>query len=154
MAIVRWSSGPFGTAPFPEFERLRGQMMRQLDTMARSFEGRGLSRTGVYPTLNISQDEQNLYIMAELPGMSAEELELTIENDNLTLRGEKKLPDTDQKVNYHRREREAGFFRRVISLPVRVDADQVTAQTQNGLLTITLPLAAEAKPRQISIVSQ
>jgi HSP20 family protein len=80
-------------------------------------------------------------------------VDLSVEGDSLTLRGERKIPEAGEKVSYHRREREAGVFRRVITLPVKVEADKVRAAMKNGILSVTLPKAAEAKPKQIVVGS-
>jgi HSP20 family protein len=74
-----------------------------------------------------------------------------MENDTLTIAGERKRPSEDETVSYHRREREWGSFRRSFTLNTRVDADKVHARYQDGVLTVVLPKAAEAKPRQITI---
>jgi HSP20 family protein len=122
-----------------------------LDTYSGRSETPGLGWGGVFPILNMSEDPDHLYVTAELPGVAAGNININVENDNLTIRGERKLPEADQKINFHRREREAGFFRRVISLPSKIDAGRVTAATKDGVLTVTLPKAAEAKPRTISV---
>ncbi|MBF0528513.1 MAG: Hsp20/alpha crystallin family protein [Deltaproteobacteria bacterium] len=154
MAIIRWTPGSFGLrSPWSEFDRLRQEVSRLFDTAVGTGEGRGPAGAGVFPHLNLSEDQDNLYLTAELPGVTAENLELTVHNDQLTVRGERKIAEADKTVNYHRREREAGFFRRVIKLPVRVDADKITAVTKEGVLQVTLPKAVEAKPRQIVVKS-
>jgi HSP20 family protein len=112
------------------------------------------ANVGVFPALNVSEDENNLYVRAELPGVAPENLAITTKENNLIIKGERKIAAEGEKVSYHRREREAGTFRRIISLPTRVDADNVTAASKNGVLTVTLPKAVEAKPRQIEVQSQ
>ena len=152
MAMIRWRPGNEGYREIiSEFDRLRNQMSSMLDNTAGRSGLSGLAWGGVYPTLNISEDPDHLFVTAELPGVTAEDISITVENDNLTIRGERKIPETDQKTNFHRREREAGFFRRVISLPTKIDTGQVSATSKDGVLTVTLPKAAEAKPRSISV---
>ena len=152
MAMVRWMPGSLGSRDIlSEFERLRNQMNSLLDNSAGRSGLPGLGWGGVYPTLNISEDQDHVFVTAELPGVAAGDINITVENDNLTIRGERKIPETDQKVNFHRREREAGFFRRVISLPNKIEAGQVSATVRDGVLTVTLPKAVEAKPRAISV---
>ena len=154
MAILRWTPRPSG---FPtlhrERERLRSHFESLWDSLAGAVEEAARSRPGVYPLLNLSEDADNLYLTAELAGVAAKDLELSVEKDSLTIRGERKIPETDTKVDYHRREREAGFFRRIVSLPVKVDAENIRAVMKEGVLRVTLPKAAEAKPRSISIES-
>ena len=154
MAVVRWKPGLFGwhRDPFAEMGRLRSEMDKIFDAFAGR---RGIAHTvGVFPALNVSEDANNLYVRAELPGVAPEDFEITTEENNLIIKGERKIAPEGEKVSYHRREREAGRFRRIISLPSRVDADKVTAVCKNGVLTVTLPKAAEAKPRQIEVKSQ
>jgi HSP20 family protein len=99
----------------------------------------------------VSEDEDNLYVRAELPGVVPDEIEIAIKENNLVIKGERKITAEGEKISYHRREREAGSFRRIISLPTRVDSSKVTAACKNGVLTVTLPKAAEVKPRQIEV---
>jgi HSP20 family protein len=86
--------------------------------------------------------------------VNPEDIEMTTKENNLILKGERKIAPEGEKVSYHRRERDAGKFRRIISLPTRVDAEKVTAVCKNGVLTVTLPKAAEAKPRQITVKAE
>lgn len=138
--------------PFRELEQFRRQMDRLWE---ESFGRESLFRwpAGVYPLVNISEDQDNLYVRAELPGVSPEDLEITLENNSLILRGERKIPSEEKEVDYHRREREAGSFRRVIRLPARVDANKVEAACKDGVLTITLTKPEEIKPKQITVKS-
>ena len=153
MAVVRWKPGLFGwhRDPFSEVDRFR----RDMDKLYDAFAGRRRTATaaGVFPALNVSEDEDNLYVRAELPGIVPEQIEITTKENNLIIKGERKIAAEGEKVSYHRREREAGSFRRIISLPARVDTEKVTAACKNGVLTVTLPKAAEVKPRQIKVKS-
>jgi len=138
-----------GWDPFREMEGLQRQMSR---LFAETF-GPGLSlwRPGVYPLVNISEDQDHLYVRAELPGIDPKDLEITIHGGNLILRGQRKIPGEAKEANYHRREREAGTFRRVVVLPMPVDPAKVDAACKDGILTITLTKPAKLKPRQIKI---
>jgi HSP20 family protein len=153
MAVIRWKPGLFGwhRDPFSEMDRLR----REMDRIYSAFtEGRGIApAAGVFPALNMSEDDHNLYVRAELPGVAPENIDITTKENNLILKGERKIPAEGEKVSYHRKERDSGNFRRIISLPTRVDSDKVTASCKNGVLTVTLPKAEEAIPRQISVRS-
>jgi HSP20 family protein len=155
MPILRWSPTQTGYGnPWREMERLRNHF----ENLMENFSGGGTSPlrrgAGVYPPLNLAEDTDNLYLTAELPGVRPEDLDLSVEGDGLILRGERTIAETDKKVNYHRREREAGTFRRIVSLPVKVDAEKVSAKFRNGVLTATLPKAPEAKARQIDIQAE
>ena len=154
MAVVRWNPGFFGwhRDPFSEVDRFRREMDKLFD--AFSVRRGAATAAGVFPALNVSEDEINTYVRAELPGLDPGDIEITTKMNNLILKGERKILAEGEKVSYHRREREAGVFRRIITLPTRVDADKITAVCKNGVLTITLPKAAEAKPRQIAVETQ
>jgi len=133
--------------PLGEWDR----MARSMDRAMKSFFSEGTGNyTGVYPPVNLSEDEEALYVRAELPGVAAGDIDISVEGENLILRGERKI-ESSKEVNYHRRERTAGTFRRIMTLPVRVDTGKVSADVSNGVLSIILPKAEEAKPRQISV---
>ncbi len=78
-----------------------------------------------YPLVNMSEDRDHIYVRAELPGVKAADLEITIQDNSLILRGQRQIATEEKQVNYHRRERESGFFRRVVTLPARIQADKV-----------------------------
>uniref|UniRef100_A0A7C3Z8J8 Hsp20/alpha crystallin family protein n=1 Tax=Desulfobacca acetoxidans TaxID=60893 RepID=A0A7C3Z8J8_9BACT len=139
----------FDRDPFLELERLQRQMDRLFqDLTGREFYPR---RVGVYPLVNISEDHDHIYVRAELPGVNPEDLEITMKDQQLVLRGERKIPPEEKNVNYHRRERESGFFRRVLRLPSPVDPNKVEARCKDGVLTITLTKPEEVKPRKITV---
>ncbi len=132
-----------------ELEQLQRRMNRLFqDTYGT--EGRPW-RAGVYPLVNLSEDPDHIYVRAELPGVRAEDLEITLQDNNLILRGERKIPAEDKQVNYHRRERESGFFRRIVALPVPVPGDKVEATCKDGILTIKLAKPEAVKPRKIEV---
>jgi HSP20 family protein len=139
----------FERDPFQELDRLQ----RQMDTLFQNIPGRErpYRREGVYPLVNVSEDADHIYVQAELPGVDPQDLDITLKDQSLVLRGERKIPAEEKNVNYHRRERESGFFRRVLRLPAPVDANKVEATCQDGVLTITLAKPEEVKPRQISV---
>ncbi len=136
--------------PFREIEQLRRRMERLFQ---EGLEGRWPGWAGVYPPVNISEDHDHVYVRAELPGVTPEDLEIQLQDQNLVIRGEKRIPAAEKGVNYHRREREAGFFRRVVSLPRPVNPDQVEATFRDGILTITLAKPEAVKPRKITVKS-
>ena len=151
MTIIKWR--PFRPGyrfdPFSEMQRLQREMHRIYNTLAGT---QAASRAaGVYPHLNITEDEDNYYVRAELPGVDPEDIEITTQDNDLIINGERKIPPEGEKVSYHRREREAGSFRRITSLPAHIDSSKVTAVCKNGLLTVTLPKAPEVKARQIDV---
>ncbi|NDV18170.1 Hsp20 family protein [Pseudodesulfovibrio sp. JC047] len=100
-----------------------------------------------YPPLNLSNDENTVYVRAEVPGMSVDDIELTLTDKTLVIKGERKAP----QGKYYRQERPSGVFNRVVNMAIPVDRDAVTASMKNGILTITLPKSAAVKPKNISI---
>jgi len=137
--------------PFDELERMR----RELDRLSGDFSGSvfRLPTAGVFPLVNVTEDHNTYYVRAELPGVKTDELNISVTGETLTLSGERKLPEESEKASYHRREREAGSFSRVISLPTRLEVDKVKAHAEDGVLTVVLPKAESAKPRQIAVKS-
>jgi HSP20 family protein len=128
-------------------------MRRQLDEMTGGFERRPyrLLGAGVFPLINLSENKDNYYVRAEMPGLKADEISISVANNNLSISGERKIASEGDNVRYHRREREAGTFNRVVTLPGEVDADKVEANHLNGVLTVVIPKAEAAKPKQITV---
>jgi len=110
--------------------------------------GRGLH--AVSPAIDLMEVDDNFSVRAELPGMTDEDIELSVMDDVLTISGEKKI-DKPTEAKYHHAERSSGKFRREIHLPVPVDADKVVAGFTNGVLTVTLPKSDQARPKTIKI---
>jgi HSP20 family protein len=140
-----------GWTPINELERLQRRMGRLFEETFGP--GVALWRPGVYPLVNISEDHDYIYVRAELPGINPQELEITVHEGNLILRGERKIPAEEKQVNYHRRERESGYFRRVVNLPSSVNPDKVEASYKDGILTVKLAKPEEIKPRVIKVQS-
>lgn len=136
-------------SPFEELDRLR----RQMDGLMDFFSEKPSERmaAGVFPAVNLTEDPENYYIRAELPGVTAKDLNLEVNRNSLTIAGERRLEETGEKVRYHRRERESGKFSRAIEVPDEIDANRVAAKMVNGVLTITAPKTEKAKPRQITV---
>jgi HSP20 family protein len=136
--------------PFAELER----MSRQMDRLSQGLMGRpGLAwRTAkVFPAINLTEDTDNYYVRAELPGIKADALDIQAVGRNLTISGERTIASEGETVKYHRREREAGNFSRIIGLPGDINTDKVDAKLANGMLLVTIAKADAAKPKQITI---
>ena len=103
------------------------------------------------PTCDIYETDNEIVVKAELPEVKKEDVNVSIENNILTLRGERKLSEETKKGNYHRLERSYGEFSRSFSLPSFVDAGKVNAEFKDGMLRVTLPKREEAKPKQIEV---
>jgi HSP20 family protein len=105
------------------------------------------------PAFDVAETEDEVIVKAELPGMAVEEIDITLTDGLLTIKGEKKREKEDKKENFHRIERRYGSFSRTFSLPVEVKADGIDASYKNGVLTVTLPKAEETKPKRIEVKS-
>jgi HSP20 family protein len=137
------------TSRFDELERMRRDMDRLSEGLARGISKEPMA--GVFPLMNVSEDKDNYYVRAELPGLKANDLDISVTGDTLSISGERKIPAEDEKAQYHRREREAGKFSRIVSLPAQIDTGKVEARCSDGVLTVVLPRAEAAKPKQIAV---
>ncbi len=136
----------------PETRRPRS-MMDLLDTLWREpFEATPFSMPE-FPSVNISEDDKNITVEAEVPGMKPEDLDISMHNNNLIIQGEKRFEDEENRDNYHRIERSYGSFYRTIPLPTEVDENNVKASYKNGILNITLPKTEQSRSKKIQIES-
>lgn len=106
------------------------------------------------PSVDILEKDGNLILRAELPGMTEKDIDLKLEGDTLTLKGERKLENEDKKANYHRIESYHGSFTRSFRLPETVDSEKISAEYKNGVLTVTIPQKPEVRPREIPVSVQ
>jgi len=145
MAIVRWND------PFREFAQLQERINRVFNDAYRSDEGLMTSGTWVPPVDIYQNGDHEVVIKAEFPDMSREDIDITVDNGTLTIKGEKKLTQGVKEEQFHRIERRYGTFSRSFSLPQTVDTAKVAADYKNGVLTVRLPLREEAKPRSVKV---
>ena len=144
MAIVRLD-------PFREFATLQDRVNRLFGDVYLRDEN-VTARGSWAPSVDIYEtDSHDVVIKAELPDMTREAIEVTVENNTLTLRGERKLPGDVKEEQFRRVERHYGAFTRSFMLPNTVDASKVSAEYKHGVLTVKLPFREEAKPRTISV---
>ena len=146
MAVVRWE-------PFRDLLSLQDRMNRMFD---ESYRGRSASDDWALggswaPAVDIYEHEGNIVLTAELPGVDPKDVDIRVENNVLTLRGERKWSDEVQRESYHRVERAYGSFARSFTLPNVVDTEKIKADFEDGMLKLVLPKREEAKPKQISI---
>lgn len=144
MAIVRFD-------PFRGFESLARRMNEFLDEFEKGFS---ISTAEFSPRVDISEDEKNIYVSVEVPGVSKEDIKVTINSDNvLIIKGEKKreFKTEDKERNYIRVERSYGSFQRSFMLPDNVNKDNIKAKFDNGVLNITLEKVEPEQPKQIEI---
>lgn len=131
----------FSFSPFPR------QIDRLFEELTRPFF---ISQKRVsYPPLNISEDEDTIFVRAEIPGVALEDIELTLSNKSLTIKGERK----SEQGTYFRQERPTGAFQRIVNVNVPVDRENVRATLANGVLEVVLPKSGEVKPKKISIAA-
>jgi HSP20 family protein len=134
---------------FDDLERLRQRIDRAFaEAGQRPAPAPG---AGVFPLVNVTENKECYFVRAELPGISSEDLDIQVTAKNLTISGERKIAGEQEGATYHRREREAGKFSRILSLPADIDTEKVDAKLTDGILTVTVPKAEKAKPRQISV---
>lgn len=132
--------------PFTEIARLQDEMSRQLLTSERR-------TAGFVPPVDIYEEKDAIYVKTELPGVKPEQVQLHVENNILTLTGERKLANEENREGYHRVERTYGTFTRSFALPNNVASDQVEAEMTDGVLTVKIPKRAEAQPKKIAVKS-
>ncbi len=132
-----------------EMDRLR----RELNALVDGSYSQNATEpsAGVFPLMNMTEDNNNFYIRAELPGIKADELNISVTGDSFSISGERKIPEEQANSKYHRRERESGSFSRILNLPSQIDTGKVEASTSDGILKVTLPKSEEAKPKQITV---
>jgi HSP20 family protein len=106
---------------------------------------------GVFPLTNVTEDNENYYVRSELPGIKSDDLDIQVTEEGISISGERKIPEEGNNARYHRREREAGKFSRLISLSKKVDVNKVEASMENGVLKVTIPKSEASKPRQITV---
>ena len=133
-------------SPWDELHRMRQQLEQVFDDAPYQ-----RASAGVFPLTNLTEDKDKYYVRAELPGVKGDELDIQVTGNNLAISGERKIDAENEDAKYHRREREAGTFSRMIGLPGDIDADRVEANLENGILTIVVSKAEIAKPKQISV---
>ena len=145
MAITRFD-------PFRDLAVLQDRMNRLFnDSFASREEDHMLNRGTWVPPVDIYEADGMLVLKAELPDMKREDIDVSVENNTLTLRGERKLDNEIKQESFHRVERAYGSFVRTFSLPPTVNPGAIGAEYKNGVLTVKLPFREEAKPRQISV---
>ncbi|MGA2533278.1 MAG: Hsp20/alpha crystallin family protein [Candidatus Aminicenantales bacterium] len=146
MAIIRWD-------PFRDMTTLRERMNRLFEDMAASRgEEKDLTTSSWAPAVDIYETENEVVLTAEIPGIEEKDIEIKVEDNTLTLRGERKFEKETKEENYHRIERAYGSFFRSFTLPAFVDQDRIEAEHENGVLKIRMPKRAELKPRKVKIL--
>jgi HSP20 family protein len=150
MSIIRYQS-PSSVAGVDRWNNLRDELDSLFDMpLWTNFQRQTQLFSGWSPALDIYQNSENVVARIELPGMKKEEIEISLHDGTLTISGERKS-ESSEGEEAERTERYIGKFRRSVSLPAQVDAAKVTATYRDGVLTVMLPKAEEAKPKQIQV---
>ena len=124
------------------------QLQNELDRMVNAAFG---TPTGLYPLVNVFDAGDAFVVKAELPGVDPKTVDINVEDDTLTIRGERSFTEPSRDAAYHRRERGQGQFRRVVRLTGRLSAEEAKATYRDGVLTVRIPKAKEARPRRVQI---
>ncbi len=138
--------------PFRDLLSLQDQLFRTFDSAYRSGRTEELpAATTWQPLVDVFEDAEGITLKVELPEVDAKDVEIQVEGNSLTLKGERKLEKEDKREGYHRIERTYGAFSRTFTLPNTVDVEHITAESKDGVLRIFLPKKPETKPRQIKV---
>ena len=139
-------------APFREFETMRKDMDRFWDSFLQGGLRKRTQEGGEWlPSLDVGETKNELVVKAEVPGMDAKDIDISLSDGMLTIKGEKKQEREEKEADYHLVERSYGAFTRSIQLPSEVQSDKISASYKNGILKITLPKSEEAKKKEIKI---
>lgn len=148
MAIVRWE-------PFRDLMGIQERMNRLFDEAFRGVQRPGEEDWALggswAPLVDIYERDGSIVLQAELPGLEPKDVDIRVENNVLTLRGERQIDSEVKRENFHRIERSYGAFSRSFTLPSVVDTEKIKAEFKDGVLRLTLPTKEEAKPKQIAI---
>jgi len=142
--ITRWD-------PFREFSTLQDRMNRLFRDSYSVGREESLTTSSFAPPVDVYEDEHKVTLKIEVPGIDEKDIDVRLENNTLSVQGERKFEKEEKEENFRRVERQYGSFTRTFSLPTTVDADKVSANYEKGVLKITLPKKAEAKPKQIKV---
>ncbi len=147
---MAWEISPW--KPFRDLERMRREMDRLWDSFFEGKPSRKVEEVGEWlPSLDVSETKNDVVVKAELPGMDPKEIDISLADGILSIRGEKKQEKEEKEENYHLIERSYGSFVRSVRLPREVQSDKISASYKNGILKVTLPKSEEAKKKEIKI---
>jgi HSP20 family protein len=143
--LTRWD-------PYRELNTLQDRMNRLFrDSVAAETQDQSLATSAFAPAVDVYEDEHNITLKLEVPGVDEKDINVNVENNTLTVHGERKFEKEEKEENFRRVERQYGSFTRSFTLPTTVDAEKVSANYDKGILKITLAKKAEAKPKQIKV---
>ena len=138
--------------PFHEFATLQDRVNRVFrDSYSGSGQDDSLATSSFAPAVDVYEDEHKVTLKIDVPGIDEKDIDIRVENNTLTVHGERKIENEEKEENYRRVERQYGSFTRTFTLPQTVDTENVAANYDKGVLKIALPKKAEAKPKQIKV---
>jgi len=149
--LMRWQRPELAWPEFGRLTDLRDEIDRLFETPLTELARSSRLLSGWTPALDVWEDKDNVFVRAELPGMKREDIDVSLHNDMLSISGERKQETKEEGSEVYRSERFFGRFQRTVTLPTTVASDKVKAQYVDGILTITLPKAEEAKPKRIDV---
>ena len=138
-------------APFREFEKMRREMDRFWDSFFERRPMKAEEGLEFFPSIDLAEKANELVVKCEVPGMDPKDIDISLSDGVLTIRGEKKQEREEKEADYHLVERSYGSFSRSIQLPKEVQSDKISASYKNGILKITLPKSGEAKKKEVRI---
>ena len=151
-SLIRWNRPELSSWPgFGRLTDLRDEIDRLFESPLAELARSSQLLSGWAPAMDLYEDKDNFFVRAELPGMKREEIDVSLHDGSLTISGERKNEGEFKDAEVCRSERFVGRFQRTVTLPTAVSADKVKAQYKDGILTITLPKAEEAKPKHIDV---
>ena len=142
--LTRWD-------PYREFSSVQDRLNRLFNASFNEGKDESLSTSSFAPAVDVYEDEHNVTLKIEVPGIDEKDIDVRIENNTLTVHGERKLEKDEKEENYRRIERQYGSFTRTFTLPTTVDTESVSANYEKGILKVKLAKKAEAKPKQIKV---
>jgi HSP20 family protein len=152
MSLVRWNPARDLAAWPSDLFGMQREMNRMFNNLFHSSdEGEDYALASWTPAVDIAEHDEEYTVKVELPGVSKDDVKITVESNMLTVRGEKKQEKETKKENYHRVERSYGSFQRSFTLPTAIMNDKIDAAFKDGILTVHVPKAEEAKPKQIEV---
>jgi HSP20 family protein len=148
MALIRWNPRREVWDPFTGLAELHDEVNRLFGASLRRQDGFNVAFS---PAIDVAVEKDNVIVTADLPGLTKDDISVTLQDDYLTIRGEKKHETEQKEANYFLSERVSGSFTRVIELPMAVDAKKIEARFKDGVLHVTLPKTEDAKPKPIEV---
>src|SRR5580658_4132629 len=142
--LTRWE-------PFREFSTLQDRMNRLFRDSYADGREESLTTSHFAPAVDVYEDEHTVTLKIEVPGIEEKDIDVRLENNTLTVHGERRIEKEEKEENYRRVERQYGSFTRTFTLPTTVDSEKVSANYDKGVLKVALPKKAEAKPKQIKV---